>query len=208
MSFKSGVFPDQMKIAKIIPIYKSGDSHLYSNYRPISLLYQFSKILEKLFLNRLDSFIEKCMILSDDQYGFRSGRSTSMAVIKLVDYIASALDKKYFTLGVFVDLKKAFDTIDHKLLMNKLEQYGLRGRAYSWLESYFDNRYQYVHFNDHQSEMRKLTCGVPQGSVIGPKLFILYVNDICKVSDLLKCVLFADDDTTLYVSGDNLHHLM
>lgn len=147
------------------------------------------------------------MILSDDQYGFRSGRSTSMAVIKLADYTASALDKKYFTLGVFVDLKKAFDTIDHKLLMNKLEQYGLRGHAYSWLESYFDNRYQYVHFNDHQSEMRKLTCGVPQGSVIGPKLFILYVNDICKVSDLLKCVLFADD-TTLYVSGDNLHHLM
>lgn len=92
-----------------------------------------------------------------------------MAVIKLVDYIAIAVDKKYFTLGIFVHLKKAFDTIDHKLLMNKLEQYGIKGRAYSWLESYLDNIYQYVHFNDHQSEMCKLTCGVPQGSMIGPK---------------------------------------
>lgn len=100
-----------------------------------------------------------------------------------------------------------FDTINHKILLNKLEKYGFRGRTHSWLESYLDNRYQFVQFNDHQSEMRRVTCGVPQGSLIGLKLFILYINDLCKASDLLNCVLFADD-TTLYLSGDNIQQLI
>lgn len=144
LSFQTGLFPDSMKIAKVIPIYKNGDRHLFTNYRPISLLPQFSKILEKLFVHRLDNFIEKHNILCDQQYGFRGNLSTSMAVINLTEQISSALDNKEFTVGVFIDLRKAFDTIHHGLLLNKLEWYGIRGPALAWLRSYLANREQYI----------------------------------------------------------------
>uniref|UniRef100_A0A669C5X4 Reverse transcriptase domain-containing protein n=1 Tax=Oreochromis niloticus TaxID=8128 RepID=A0A669C5X4_ORENI len=207
LSFRTGVFPSQMKTAKVIPIHKNGERCQFTNYRPISLLPQFSKILEKLFVNRLDKYIEKHNLLSDNQYGFRVKRSTSMAVMELVEGISNAIDNKEYTVGVFIDLKKAFDTIDHSILMNKLERYGIRGIAYKWMKSYLDDRYQYVEINNVKSNQLKVTCGVPQGSVLGPKLFILYINDICSVSKLLKCVLFADD-TTLYCSGKDLEQLL
>lgn len=196
-----------MKIAKVIPIHKNGERCQFTNYRPISLLPQFSKILEKLFVNRLDKYIEKHNLLSDNQYGFRVKRSTSMAVMELVEGISNAIDNKEYTVGVFIDLQKAFDTIDHSILMNKLERDGIRGIAYKWMKSYLDDRYQYVEINNVKSNQLKVTCGVPQGSVLGPKLFILYINDICSVSKLLKCVLFADD-TTLYCSGKDLEQLL
>ena len=119
-SFLTGIFPTKMKTAKVIPIFKSGDRHQFSNYRPISLLSQFSKILEKLVIQRLNKFIDKYNILTDHQYGFRSNRSTSMAVTELVEEISTAVDNKEFMVGVFIDLKKAFDTIDHSLLMKKI----------------------------------------------------------------------------------------
>ena len=123
LSFQTGIFPSKMKTAKVIPIYKSGERHQFTNYRPISLLPQFSKILEKLFDHRLETFIEKHNLLSDSQYGFRAKRSTSMAVMEL-EGISTAIDNKEYTVGVFIDLKKAFDIIDHSLLMNKLERCG------------------------------------------------------------------------------------
>ena len=196
-----------MKMAKVIPIFKSGDIHTISNYRPISLLPQFSKILDKLFVNRLDGFIEKYGLLSDHQYGFRSNRSTSLAVIDFVENISTAIDEKQPSIGVFIDLRKAFDTIDHSLLLQKMERYGIRGVTHNWLRSYLNNRFQYVNINNTESHLRRVTCGVPQGSVLGPKLFILYLNENFTVSNNLKIVTFADD-TNLLCSGEDMKELL
>ena len=138
LSFRDGIFPDKMKLAKVIPLFKSGDKGSFNNYRPVSLLSQFSKIIEKLFDVRLQSFIDKHDLLSNSQYGFRSKCSTSLALMELVEEISSSLDKKNVTIGVFIDLKKAFDTIDHNLLLNKLEHYGIRGLANDWVKSYLN----------------------------------------------------------------------
>ncbi|XP_052424138.1 uncharacterized protein LOC127966859 [Carassius gibelio] len=135
-SFKMGIFPNQMKVSKVLPLYKGGDKHLFCNYRPISLLSQFSKILEKLFVKRLDSYVEVNNIMNEYQFGFRAHRSTTMAVVKMVENISQSVDKKLHIIGVFLDLQKAFDTINHRILLYKLEKYGFRGNVYSWLENY------------------------------------------------------------------------
>ena len=194
-----------MKVAKVIPIVKGNDKQVFTNYRPISLLPQFSKILEKLFYVRLDNFIERHSILSNSQYGFRPNISTSLALLELREEIASALDKKKYY-WCFYTLKKAFDTIDHTLLLEKLRHYGVRGVANDWLSSYLENRLQYVSFGDTDSTLRNVIFGVPQGSILGPKLFILYINDICNVSPVLKFILFADD-TNIFCSGSDIVQL-
>ena len=126
-SFNTGVFPDSMKTAKVVPIFKSGNKSDFTNYRPISLLPQFSKILEKLFDIRFESFLNKNNVLNESQYGFRSGRSTLMALTEMLEEITNAKDKKMSTVAVFIDLKKAFDTLNHEILVNKLYHYGIRG---------------------------------------------------------------------------------
>ena len=205
-SFSSGVFPERLKIAKVIPLFKAGDKSLFTNYRPVSLLPQFSKILEKLFSKRLNAFIEKHNILNNSQYGFRNEHSTSLALIELIEQITLASDCKKSTIGVFIDLKKAFDTINHDILLNKLQHYGIRGVAHKWLDSYIKHRKQFVSFNDVNSDFLDMVCGVPQGSILGPILFIIYINDLCNVSTVLKYVLFADD-TNLFISGNDLKQL-
>ena len=132
--------------------------------------------------------------------------STSLALLELTEEITSALDHKKCTIGVFIDLKNTFDTIDHDILLTKLNHYGIRGVANNWLTSYLYNRQQYVNINDQESDMVNVVCGVPQGSIIGPKLFILYISDICNTSSLLKFILFADD-TTIFWSGSDLNEL-
>lgn len=207
VSLQTGFFPTKMKTAKVIPIFKEGEKNLYNNYRPVSLLSQFSKILEKIFATRMDSFIDKHGLLIDSQYGFRPNRSTSLALMDLVEELTSTIDNKKMAIGVFIDLKKAFDTINHDTLLHKLESYGIRGVGLNWVQSYIGQRKQFVQIGDKKSTLRNITCGVPQGSILGPKLFIIYINDISNASRILKNVIFADD-TNVFCEGGNLEQLL
>ena len=182
LSFTEGAFPDSMKTAKIVPIFKSGDKKQFTNYRPVALLPQFSKILERLFVNRLNTFIDKYELLSNSQYGFRKKRSTSGALMQITEEFTNTVEKRETTIDVYIDLKKAFDTIDHNILIKKLDWMGIRGTANNWIKNYLENRQQFVQCGEHKSDLLNVVCGIPQGSILGPKLFILYINDICNVS--------------------------
>ena len=201
-SLKTGVVPEQLKIAKVIPIYKKDDPEVFSNYRPVSVLPCFSKILERIMFNRCMNYIDKNNILNEKQFGFRSNHSTYMAIVELVDKVTSAVERNENTLGIFLDLSKAFDTIDHDILLYKLEYYGFRGIVLDWFKSYLKDRKQFVRYLSYDSEYKNIKCGVPQGSILGPLLFILYVNDITKTTSLFEIILFADDTTLLYSHPD------
>ena len=149
-------------------------------------------------VKRLIAFIDKNKILSKHQYGFRQNRSTEHAIIDFVDKITKAIDQGKFSVGIFLDLSKAFDTINHKILIRKLDHYGVRGVAKKWLENYLSSRKQLVKYNRVKSEEMTITTGVPQGSVLGPLLFLLYINDIQYCSELVSIILFADDTNILY----------
>ena len=196
-SLSTGKVPDSLKIAKVIPIHKKDDKEIFSNYRPVSVLPCFSKILEKCI-----EFIENNNILNAKQFGFRAHHSTYMAIMQLVDKINNAVEKNETTIGVHLDLLKAFDTIDHDILLHKLDYYGFRGIVLDWLRDYLSNKTQYVSYNDNKFDLKTILCGVPQGSILGPLLFILYINDITNTSTLLDFLLFADDTTILYSSSD------
>ena len=202
ISLLSGVFPSDMKIAKVIPIFKKDDSTLLSNYRPVSILSSFSKILERIVYNRLSSFLVVHTLLNSSQYGFRKFHSTDLALLDLVDKISNALAKKEHVISVFMDLSKAFDTLDHTILISKLEHYGIRGTALNWFKSYLYGRLQYTCINSVCSSTQRIKYGVPQGSILGPLLFLIYVNDIVNSSSLLKFILFADDTTVIFSHCD------
>ena len=198
LTFQSGLIPDSLKIALVTPIYKANENFLFENYRPISVLTCFSKLLERLMYKRLISFINKQRILSKHQFGFRKNHSTDHAIIELSDNITKAMDEDKYTIGIFLDLSKAFDTVNHQILLNKLEHYGIRGLCLKWFESDLHGRTQIVKFGDHRSNKMSLTTGVPQGSILGPLLFLLYINDIENSSDILSLVLYADDTNAFH----------
>ena len=209
-SLKSGIFPDKLKITKVFPIYKSGKKYVLSNYRQISVLPCFSKILERIMFIRLYNYLNENEILNDKQFGFRAGHSTEHAILELIDQVSNAFDNNNFVLGVFIDLSKAFDIVDHNILLEKLSMYRVKGNNLMWFHSYLFNRKQYIEFqNDDKKEKTKsltIKCGVPQGSILGSLLFIVYVNDLYLASDISKPIMFADD-TNLFCSGKHIKTL-
>ena len=201
-SFQSGIFPDKLKIAKVISLFKKGNPELPSNYRAISLLPVFSKIFEKLMYRRLYKFLEIHKVLYTLQFGFQENHSIDHALVSLTEAIRNTLDNKRLGCGIFIDLQKAFDTVNHRILLSKMEHYGIRGCALEWIKSYLSNRKQYVSVNGSNSNLLPITCGVPQGSVLGPLLFLIYINDLPNASKKLTFYLFADDTNIYYESQD------
>ena len=198
-SLSTGIFPDRLKIARVIPLFKKDDVHILGNYRPISLLPCLSKILEKVVFIQVYKYFVDNNLFYDSQYGFRKRHSTELASLELVDRIYNSLDQGKAAISVFLDLSKAFDTLDHAILFQKLSFYGIGGTALNWFKSYLHNRFQYVDYNGHCSDLLPLTTGVPQGSILGPLLFIIYINDINYACNHFKAIIYADD-TNLFSS--------
>jgi len=169
-----GVFPNNLKIATVVPLFKSGDSEIPTNYRPISVLTYFSKIFEKVLYRRLDDYFTKNNLLSQQQYGFRNNHSTSLAITDLHENLLRNLDNKLISCAVFLDLRKAFDSVNHSILLTKLEHYGVRGNALKLIQSYLSNRKQYVQGGNIKS-LNSIISGVPQGLILGPIFFFKYL---------------------------------
>ena len=194
-SLNTGIFPDRLKIAKVIPVYKKDDAKMFENYRPISILPAISKILEKTIFNQLHDYFQDNKLYCKNQYGFRRNHSTEYAALELIDRVIVDMDKSEIPFSIFIDLSKAFDTLDHNILINKLQYYGIKDTALDLFQSYLSNRRQYVQIGNNKSDTTAITTGVPQGSILGPQLFIIYINDIIKFSTLFHTIIYADDTT-------------
>jgi len=199
LSLESGIVPTDWKTANVVPIFKEGDPSDPGNYRPISLTSQFMKIFEKCVNNELDSYLSENEIYCTEQSGFRKKHSTATALIDVSEHLLWNVNDRNFIGSVFIDLKKAFDTVNHSILLHKMERYGIQGSELAWFKSYLSNRNQYVTCNGAMSNLLPVTMGVPQGSILGPILFNLYINDLPSCVKSSKIVLYADD-TALFFS--------
>ena len=204
ISFSKGIFPDVLKIARITPVFKKGDRQACGNYRPIASLPFLSKIYERAMANRLLEYLNKYSILHNAQFGFLKGKSTSDAIHYLTDFIYKNLNEYKYTINVQIDLRKAFDTVDHCIFLEKIVKYGIRGLPHQLIKSYLTNRNQYVSIKGYKSDLKDITIGVPQGSILGPIFFLLFINDLPNCSEVLKSTLYADD-TTLSIAHNNFN---
>ena len=192
---KTGIFPNPLKIARVIPIFKKGDEHIFTNYRPISLLPAISKVFEVVIYLQLYEYLKTNNLIYDSQYGFRPEHSTELSTLELVDRLLQDMDTDKVPINIYIDLSKAFDTIDHNILLEKLEYYGVKSIELKVFQSYLQNRKQYVDIDNICSDILPINTGVPQGSILGPLLFLIYVNDIDNASTLFKALIYADDTT-------------
>ena len=199
ISFSSGVFPSILKTAKVIPVHMKDSKLDFSNYSAISLLSNIEKILERLMHNRMNKFFSYNNLIYSSQFSFRQKYSTVHALISLTENIRKKLEGN-IGCDIFVDLQKAFDTVEHDILLSKLEHYGIRGLANEWFKSYLSNRKQYVSINGYDSNLADVKFGVPQGSVLGPLLFLIYNNDLNQALKFCKVHLFADDTNLIHFS--------
>ena len=204
-SLQSGTIPSDMKRAKILPFYKNEDPHLFKNYRPISLLPTFSKVLERAVYNRLYKYLKTHNLISPSQFGFQQNLSTEMAILEFQDRLTKHIVDNKLGLGVFLDLSKAFDTLNHDILIKKLEHLGVRGTPLIWFRNYLSNRSQFIQLNGSASTCKTILSGVPQGSILGPLLFLTYINDLPHNCDS-DTILFADDTNILFYN-ENLNNL-
>ena len=202
----TGIFPDAFKVSKVIPLYKKGDSSLLVNYRPISLLPTISKIFEKVIHDQLYDYFDKYNLLAEQQYGFRKQHSTEYAAVKLIDHVSKEMENGKTPTNVYIDLSKAFDTLTFDILLFKLKYYGVTDTALDLMRSYLTNRKQYVVFNGCQSDYSEIYTGVPQGSILGPLFFSIYINDLINVSNRLNFLMYADD-TTIYFNLEEFEYL-
>jgi len=204
----TGIFPDRLNYSEVKPLYKDGNALDFSNYRPISLLTSFSKVIEKILHKRLYHFLDQQKVFVNEQHGFRQKAYTETAAFSLLNTILLSLDKKNIAGGLFLDLRKAFDCVDHDILLSKLNYYGISGKANELLKSYIKDRYQRVVMYDKfsnklASEWKQIKHGVPQGSVLGPLLFLIYINDLQRTIDnYANSVLFADDTSIIITNTD------
>ena len=211
-SITEGIFPSQMKYADVTPLYKSKERQEKSNYRPISLLLTLSKILEKCIYNRTYNFLDSNGLIYQSQYGFRSNHSCELAASKLLGEIVKGHKNKEHTVAIFLDLSKAFDTLDDEILLKKCAHYGIRGKALDWFISYLSGHKIRAKCSQEgtnkpiYSDTFDMSYGTPQGSCLGPLLFLIFTNDIHLNILFCHCILFTDD-TTLYLRNSNLAYL-
>ena len=202
-SLLQGIFPENFKVSKVTPIDKGGEEMDPFYYRPISTLSALTQIFEKLICKQLVNYLEKHEILYKFQFGFRKGHSTSQAIAEIADNLRNA---NLYSCGVFLDFSKAFDTVNHTILLKKMKPYGIRGVSRQFFANYLANRQQYVQMGNTVSSEQTMTCGTPQGSSLGPALFLIYINDLPNCSSPLTFRIFADD-TNVFASARDLKTL-